>query len=152
MLLCTKMGEFIMKKQILALCALVLVGNLVAKAPKTAAEQLIAFNTMELGRGGHKEQWFDYMQKGQADKVALLKKHHAEWATFKNSQIKALSDMEDASHAAREKFFQEELKQAIALHKKQMAEWEKLCKSHAEEAQKIAAKHKAELAAFEKQL
>ena len=60
--------------------------------------------------------------------------------------------MRDASHAAREKFFQDELKQAIALHKKQMTEWEKMCKAHMDDAMKIATKHKDELAKFEAQL
>jgi len=141
-----------MKKYMLALCALVLAGNLVALTAKTSADQLIAFNTMELGKNGHKEQWFDYMQKCHADKTTLMKNHHMQWADFKNKQIKKLADIQDASHAAREKFFQEELQQAIVLHKKQMADWEKMCKAHAEQAMKLAAKHKDELAKFEAQL
>jgi len=141
-----------MKKQILALCALVLAGSLSTLAAKTSSEQLIDFETMELGPKGHKAQWFDLMKKCDADKFELLKRQHAAKAALEIEYIKALSAMEDVSHAAREKFFQEELKQAIALHKKQMADWEKMCKAHAEQAMKLAAKHKDELAKFETQL
>ncbi|MBY0109836.1 MAG: hypothetical protein K2X90_01870 [Candidatus Babeliaceae bacterium] len=141
-----------MSKYFLTLCAFVSFVNISAVAQKTSAEQLMAFNTMELGPKGHKGQWGDHMQKCLADKTNLKKKHHEQRAELKNSQIKNLAEMQDCSHAAREKFFQGELKEAIKLHKKQMAEWEKMCKKHMDDAMKIAAKQKDDLAKFEAQL
>ncbi len=141
-----------MCKYFLTLIAFVSFVNISAITQKTSAEQLMAFTTMELGPRGHKDHWFDHMQKCHADKTNLMKRHHEQWAEFKNTQIKKLAEMQDFSHAAREKFFQGELKEAIKLHKKQMAEWEKMCKKHMDDAMKIAAKQKEDLAKFEAQL
>jgi hypothetical protein len=141
-----------MKKQILALCALVLAGSLSTLAAKTSSEQLIDFETMELGPKGHKAQWFDLMKKCDADKFELLKRQHAAKAALEIEYIKALSAMEDVSHAAREKYDKDKLDAKIALHEKQTAEWEKMCKTHVENEMKLVAKHKDELAKFKAQL
>ena len=130
---------------IIALCA----SSAYAARNKTAADHLMAFNTMEKG---HKDDWFKYMKEQCGAKADLLKKQHDEWADFRNAQIIKEIEEDLSSHEAKEELLKKRLNDAIALHKKQGAAWEVYAKSHADKAKQLCDKHKKDLSKFEEQL
>lgn len=125
-----------MKKILLITLAIAgFAGNLCAEP---AADKLKAFIKMEKG---HKDDWFSFMKNHAGKKADLLKKHHDEWSDFKQDRIAEWGSGKPITEA--------QLNQAIALHKKQNADW----KSFGEEILKtkadIITKHAKELAQFE---
>ena len=134
-----------MKKQLFLLAsASFLSGTLSAKS---SADQLLNFETMEMG---HKKDWFNFMKKEAAQKADLLERHHTQWAQFGTQQLKKFAALTDC--AQKDALFKEKLNGAVALHEKQVAEWRAYCQAHAKYAQELDKKHSVELAAFKKQL
>ena len=75
-----------------------------------------------------------------------------DWVDFGNNQINYLDSLKDASNAAKQEFFNKQLRDAISLHKSHIVAWKLWAKNHEEGAKKLCEKHEAELAKFEAQL
>ncbi|HVX01328.1 MAG TPA: hypothetical protein VHA52_12970 [Candidatus Babeliaceae bacterium] len=112
---------------------------------KTAADRFIAFNTMEKG---HKADWFDYMKKVHDNKYDLLKKTHADWTDYQNQNSQEWQKSTDFSPAKKDTIFTGQLNRAVALHRKHMNQFKKMCDDQQKEAVKIQARHEKELNAF----
>lgn len=130
-------------KIVFSVAALLLVAQIDAKAKP--ADKNIAFRNMEVL---HKADWFDYMGKIHGDKYELLKKQHAECASLANQNLGDIQNLAHCSDEEKSKVFAVQLDKEVALHRKHTTEFEKMCKSHYEDAAKIQARHDKELNAF----
>ena len=113
--------------------------------PVDGATALQVFITME---SKHKDDWFAHEKKIQDAKYDLLKNKHEEWVNFKIHSIQALEDTKNFSAPEKDRFFREQLKGAIALHKKQVDQFKKNCEGLYKEAKELEQKHEAELNNF----
>lgn len=105
---------------------------------QSAGETLKSFIQMEKG---HKADWFDFMKNHIAQKTDLLKKHHNEWADFKQTLVTLWGSGTALSN--------QPVEQAIALHKKQNNDWKALNDSIQAQKTAIIEKHAKDLAQFE---
>lgn len=131
-----------MKNKLIILASVLACGaHLVARE----ADRLKAFNDMEMH---HKADWFNHIKKSFDSKDNLLKQQHADWAAYRDQNIRNWQNNNDCSEASKNAIFGDELERAIALHKKHVAHFGKLCDTHHNEALKIRARHEKELKSF----
>jgi hypothetical protein len=126
-----------MKKLLfIALLAAPIVGTLSA----VTAQDVEQYIKMEKA---HKAKWFDFKRDHMSAEFDLLKKHHNEKADLKIQHIEQMAANKDMNQ-----MFADKLKGAIALHEKQMEEWQQFCKTWEDKARAQSEAEKAELAKF----
>ena len=135
-----------MTKQLFVLVALCSGGALFAK---TAANQLIDFNTME---EGHKKSWLNLIEKDVTLRLELMKKHDHECVALQNKHITQFAKSIDRSATGIEKRMMQKLADKIELHKKQCDDWNNYTDNRYNDVKKLAEKEQNELLNFEESL
>lgn len=130
-----------MKTQLRLLVGLLFIGlgyGGYAAAESAQAKKLIDLNETLIGQ---KQDWFDFMKKTESEKTDLIKKHHQQWANWRNQNVKNFDESSFATQEAKNAELEKQFKEELALHKAQSAEWATLMRGNVGEAEALAKKH-----------
>lgn len=135
-----------MKNKMLILTAVLLFSSIAnAFFEQSGIDKLIEFKKMEKF---HKDDWFYFTKSIHNAKYDMLRRDHDEWVDFGIQNLMELKNTKDFSAETKNELFENQLKKAIALHKKQLADWKSFCEKNQIKGKELRKKHAAQLNAF----
>jgi hypothetical protein len=130
-----------MKKLLMLLIAAIPMGLLAVEKP---AEKIAQFLDMEKK---HKKDWHEYKKEMFRAKMEMVHKHKEQMFDMKKKHIIDL-----AKGTKSDALLNEKLKDMVALHEQENAEWKAFHENECKKGSHIGARHDKELADFKKSL